>query len=162
MSASPVWKLFLALSLLLLELGGEGRLYAQNGHTDTVYITRMVRVPDYSDRQMLFALRTNFLAIPLANLGIEVPLDRRWSIGADIYYPWIRRPGHAEGVDRNGVCNELLAADVELRYWFPRKGMQGGQRLLGHSIGFYGATGMYDFERNWSGIQGEFLVGNPG
>ena len=115
MSASPVWKLFLALSLLLLELGGEGCLYAQNGHTDTVYITRMVRVPDYSDRQMLFALRTNFLAIPLANLGIEVPLDRRWSIGADIYYPWIRRPGHAEGVDRNGVCNELLAADVELR-----------------------------------------------
>ena len=34
--------------------------------------------------------------------------------------------------------------------------MQGGQRLLGPSIGFYGATGMYDFERNWSGIQGEF------
>lgn len=156
MSASPVWKIFLALSLLLLELGGEGRLYAQNVHTDTVFVTRMVRVPNYSDRQMLFALRTNFLAIPLANLGIEVPLDRRWSIGADIYYPWIRRPGHAEGVDRNGVCNELLAADVELRYWFPRKGMQGGQRLLGHSIGFYGATGMYDFERNWSGIQGEF------
>ena len=32
------------------------------------------------------------------------------------------------------LTDELMAADVELRYWFPRKGMQGGQRLLGHSI----------------------------
>lgn len=173
MSVSPVWKILLVVSLLLLEPGGS-RLYAQAGKTDTVYVTRTVRDtvyievtpsapkrkkpagPDYSDRRMLFALRTNFLAIPLANLGIEVPLDRRWSVGADIYYPWIWRRGHASGVDQNGVCNELMAADVELRYWFPRKDIQGGQRLLGHSIGCYGAAGQYDFERNWSGLQGEF------
>ena len=142
--------------------------------TDTVYISRTVRDtvyiditpamplewapagPDYSDRRMLFALRTNVLAIPFANAGIEIPLGRRWSVGADIYYPWIWRPGHADGVDKTGVCNELMAADVELRYWFPRKDMQAGQRLLGHSIGVYGAAGHYDFERNWSGLQGEF------
>lgn len=141
--------------------------------TDTVYISRTVRDtvyiditpqpqewkpsgPDYSDRRMLFALRTNVLAVPFANAGIEIPLGRRWSVGADIYYPWIWRPGHAKGVDDNGVCNELMAADLELRYWFPRKDMQAGQRLLGHSIGLYGAAGHYDFERNWSGLQGEF------
>ena len=142
--------------------------------TDTVYVTKTVRDtvyiditpavpqewkpegPDYSDRRMLFALRTNVLAIPFANVGIEIPLGRRWSVGADLYYPWLWRPGHADGVDRTGVCNELMAADVELRYWFPRKDMQAGQRLLGHSIGVYGAAGHYDFERDWSGLQGEF------
>ena len=142
--------------------------------TDTVYITNIIRDtiyiditppakieykpvgPDYSDKRMLFAVRTNALAIPLANLGIEVPLGERWSVGADIYYPWLWRPGHRDGIDTNGVCNELMAADVELRYWFPRKDKQPAQRLLGHSIGLYAAAGQYDFERNWSGHQGEF------
>lgn len=113
--------------------------------------------PEFTDRKMLFALRTNILAIPFMNLGIELPLGRRWSVGADVYYPWLGRPGHAGGVDMTGVCNELAAADVEVRYWFPRKDMQGGQRLLGHSIGLYGAAGYYDFERDWSGHQGEFF-----
>lgn len=143
--------------------------------TDTVYITNTVRDtvfiditpdpsftaperrgPDYDGRRMIFALRTNALAIPLANLGVEVPLGERWSVGADIYYPWIWRPGHADGIDTSGNCNELMAADVELRYWFPRKDKQAAQRLLGHSIGLYAAAGQYDFERNWSGHQGEF------
>ena len=143
--------------------------------TDTVYVTNIIRDtvyinitpepsftapvrqgPDYSGRRMLFAVRTNALAIPLANLGVEVPLGERWSVGADIYYPWIWRPGHRDGIDTNGTCNELMAADVELRYWFPRKDKQPAQRLLGHSIGLYAAAGQYDFERNWSGHQGEF------
>jgi hypothetical protein len=115
------------------------------------------RIPDFSDRRLLLALRTNMFAIPFMNLGVEVPLGRRWSVGADIYYPWLERPGHAGGVDMTGVCNELAAADVEVRYWFPRKDMQGGQRLLGHSIGLYGAAGYYDFERDWSGHQGDFF-----
>ena len=113
--------------------------------------------PEFTGRRLLFALRTNVLAIPFMNLGVEVPLGRRWSVGADVYYPWLGRPGHAGGVDMTGVCNELTAADVEVRYWFPRKDMQGGQRLLGHSIGLYGAAGYYDFERDWSGHQGEFF-----
>ena len=142
---------------------------------DTVYVTKTLRDtvyfeaappasqdlkpygPDFSDRRMLFALRTNMLTIPFANLGVEVSLGRRWSVGADIYYPWLWRSGHAAGVDETGVCNELAAADVELRYWFPRKDIQDGQRLLGHSVGLYGAAGYYDFERDWSGLQGEFF-----
>lgn len=149
--------------------------HSPQARTDTVYITNTLRdtvyiditpepsftgsdrrIPDYSGRRMLFALRTNALAIPLANLGIEVPLGERWSLGADIYYPWLWRSGHADGIDKTGVCNELMAADVELRYWFPRKDKQPAQRLLGHSIGLYAAAGQYDFERNWSGHQGEF------
>ena len=30
-------------------------------------------------------------------------------------------------------------------------------RLLGHSVGLYGAGGYYDFERNFKGLQGEFI-----
>ncbi len=143
--------------------------------TDTVYVTNTVRDtvyiditpaptfsaperrgPDYSGKRMLFALRTNVLSVPLGNLGLEIPLGERWSIGADIYYPWIWRSGHAEGVDKTGSCFELMAADVELRYWFPRKDKQPAQRLLGHSLGLYAAAGQYDFEQDWSGHQGEF------
>ena len=143
---------------------------------DTIYITRTVRdtvfiditpapsfeaplpAEDYfAGRRLLFALRTNVLAIPLANAGVEVPLSRRVSVGADIYYPWMWRPGHKDGIDKDGVCNELMAADVELRYWFPRKDLQPGRRLLGHSIGLYGLGGYFDFERDWSGRQGEFV-----
>ena len=147
----------------------------RSAHRDTVFVLQTVRDtvfvevappapqeptpagPDFSDRRMLFALRTNILAIPFMNLGVEVPLGRRWSVGADIYYPWLGPSGHVGGVDKTGVCNEFSAADVEVRYWFPRRDMQDGQRLLGHSVGMYGAAGYYDFERDWSGHQGEFF-----
>lgn len=166
--------LWIVSFLLLPELLGEGRLYAQDIRKDTVYVTQIVRDTVYipvtssatkerktvgpanSGRRMLFALRTNILAIPFLNLGIEVPLGPRWSIGSDIYYPWFGSPDRASGVDKTGVCNELLAADLELRYWFPRRDHKKGQRLMGCSIGLYGAAGLYDFERNWSGFQGEF------
>ena len=171
---NPVLTILWIVSFLLLDLLGEGRSYAQNTQVDTVYITQVVRdtvyipiapsaskerkatIPDYSDSRMLVALRTNILAIPFMNLGVEVPMGPRWSIGTDIYYPWIGRSGHASGVDNTGVCNELLAADVELRYWFPRRNEKEGERLLGCSVGIYGAAGLYDFEHDWSGYQGEF------
>ena len=165
-------RIVLIITFLALWRGGD-KLFAQDVRTDTVYITNTVRDtvyvnvastpskakkpgPDYSNSKAILAFRTNMLAIPLANLGVEVPLGQRWSIGADIYYPWLWRPGHREGVDYNGYCYELMAADVELRFWFPRKNKQAGQRLLGHSIGLYAAAGQYDIEHNWSGSQGVF------
>lgn len=134
---------------------------------DTVYVPapvpsaqeRAARKPSkpYTEgKKMLFALRTNMLAIPLANVGVEVPLGRHFSLGADYYYPWIWRPHHTEGLDYSGSSTELLALDVEARYWFPRDKSTPSQRLLGHSIGTYAAVGYYDFERNASGYQGEF------
>ena len=104
------------------------------------------------DRRLVMALRTNTLAIPLANFGLEFPLGERWSVGADYYYPWIWR----DSVHK--LCNEMLAWDAELRYWFPGKRAASGKRLLGSSIGIYGAGGYYDFERDWSGLQGEFYT----
>lgn len=129
---------------------------------DTVYLpspvvpVRADAVPYTEGRKLLFALRTNALAIPLANVGIEVPIGQRFSLGMDYYYPWIWRPHHSEGVGYSGTANELLALDLEARYWFPGKHSSPGERLLGHSLGVYAAVGYYDFERNASGHQGEF------
>lgn len=113
---------------------------------------------DYTQgKRMLFVLRTNAMAVPLLNVGMEIPLDRHWSLGADYYYPWLWRSRHGEGLDYSGRAFELLALDLEARYWFGRRHASPGERLLGHSLGLYSAVGYYDFERNASGYQGEFL-----
>lgn len=97
------------------------------------------------------AFRTNMLAIPLANVGLEIPLGKKISVGADIYYPWIRRD------DAHMNCNQLLAADIELRYWVSGGSICANNKLTRHAIGLYGATGYYDFERSGFGHQGEFF-----
>ena len=102
-----------------------------------------------------FALRTNLL-LPALNIGIEVPLGDRWSVGADWYYPWLWRPKHAEGVDYRGWCAEALALNIEGRYWFGKRSYE--RRLLGHSAGLFAMAGYYDFERNYKGLQGEFAT----
>ena len=128
---------------------------------DTVYVEVPPRKPlyDLTGKKMILALRTNFAMIPLTNIGVEVPLGEHWSVGADWYSPWIWRPLHKEGLDQNGWCFELQALDLEARYWFPNKNKRPEQRLLGHSIALYGAVGHYDFERNFTGHQGEFYNG---
>lgn len=102
-----------------------------------------------------FALRTNLL-LPALNVGVEVPLGDRWSIGADWYYPWLWRPKHGEGVDYSGWCVEAIALNIEGRYWFGKRSRE--RRLLGHSAGLFAMAGYYDFERNYKGLQGEFAT----
>ena len=131
---------------------------------DTIYVVK--EVPVYTNapkpglntegKRMLLAFRTNILAIPFANVGVEVPLGERWSLGTDLYYPWMWRKAHHEGVDYLGWCYELMALDVEARYWFKPTRRTPETRLTGHSLGLYAAAGQYDFERNWTGHQGEF------
>lgn len=145
-------------------------VYVVESSVDTVFVGTVAQVTpeDYEEyarsrrdynldgKKMLFALRTNALAVPLANIGAEVPLGERWSVEADWYYPWLWRPHHGEGLDYAGACFELLAGDLEARYWFPSKNKKPQQHLLGHSVGLYAAAGYYDFERGWSGHQGWF------
>ena len=123
--------------------------------TDTIIIQSEIpqekKKKDFTGRRFLFAARTNVFAVPFANVGIEIPVSKNWSVGADYYYPWIWRD------DIHKTCNELLAIDFEARYWFSNRKHPDNSRLLGHSIGIYAAAGYYDFERNWSGHQGEFV-----
>jgi len=108
--------------------------------------------PETQDKAPLFSARTNLL-VPLLNAGVEVPLGNNWSVAADYYYPWIW-PNQ-----KNKNCFELLGWSMEGRYWFGRD-RQSQDRLKGHSVGVYMAGGYYDFEKNYRGMQGEFL--SPG
>ena len=99
-----------------------------------------------------FALRTNLL-VPAMNVGAEIPLGNSWSMAADYYFPWFW-PNQ-----RNKNCFEILGWSLEGRYWFGRNRMP-QDRLKGHSLGVYVAGGYYDFEKDYRGMQGEFV--SPG
>ncbi len=125
---------------------------------DTVYLDRIVEVPvrkkvkplNLEGKKLIFAVKTNILAVPFANVGVSIPIGEHWSIGGDWYYPWIWRN------DLHKDCFEFLGGDIEARYWFRSKKLRKEQRLTGVSIGVYAATGHYDFERDWNGHQGRF------
>jgi len=114
-------------------------------------------------RYDVVAVRSNLL-LPLLNVGLEVPIGNRWSLSADIYYPWVFRPVMDKLVgDENKVCIQALGGYVDGRYWFGDRHAKGlmnvDQRLLGHSVGVFGCAGMYDYEMNWEGRQGEYYGG---
>ncbi|MBQ7342339.1 MAG: DUF3575 domain-containing protein [Alistipes sp.] len=97
---------------------------------------------------MVLAARTNLL-VPALNIGLEVPIGTNWSVGAEYYYPWIWPS------PENRNCFELLAWNIEGRYWFGRERTI-ADRLQGHAIGLYAGGGYYDVQHNFKGHQGEF------
>ena len=101
---------------------------------------------------IIWALRTNLL-VPVLNAGLEIPIKENWSLGLDYYFPWFW-PNQ-----KNKNCFEFLGWSVEGRYWFGRD-RQPQDRLKGHSVGLYVGGGYYDFERNYRGMQGQFV--SPG
>ena len=108
-------------------------------------------------RKMVVALRSNLL-LPLLNVGVEVPIGNRWSVGADWYYPWLWRNWHKSTEMKN--CFELLMGGADVHYWLGNKHSAGEDnwqyRLSGHAIGVYGYYGYYDIGYNYKGHQGEF------
>ena len=123
---------------------------------DTVYVEydrkRDRKFSSYvKDKKFLFAIRTNVLAVPLINIGMEFPFGNHWSVGFDYYYPFIKRNTlHKD-------CFEFIGYDLDVRYYLGSDRHPSESRLLGHSFGIYGAGGHYDFERDWSGHQGTFF-----
>lgn len=92
----------------------------------------------------VLAVKTNALAVPGANIELQKPLGGNWTAGAGFYYPWLWRKGHSQGVDVTGNCFEVLAADLELRYWFGRgkNGRAGRLAGAGKGIGNIGGNGL--------------------
>ena len=101
---------------------------------------------------IIWALRTNLL-VPALNAGLEIPIKENWSLGLDYYFPWFW-PNQ-----KNKNCFEFLGWSIEGRYWFGRD-RQPQDRLKGHSVGLYVGGGYFDFERNYRGMQGQFV--SPG
>jgi hypothetical protein len=103
-----------------------------------------------SSKYTVFAFRSNLLA-PLMNVGVQVPIGNKWSVGADYYYPWAFRK------DDHKNCFQLLGLNMEGRYWFgANRGLH--NRLKGHSVGVTIGGGYFDFEKNFKGDQGEYLL----
>ncbi len=110
------------------------------------------------DRKLIFALRSNLL-VPFLNVGVQVPIGNRFSVGIDWYYPFIRREW-SENLDQTN-CFEALGPGVDFRYYFGKKHSKGREnwlyRLSGHSVGVFGMFGRYDWEREFWGHQANFV-----
>ena len=113
-------------------------------------IIYLIREPEPLTRKTFMAVRTNLL-VPATNIGAEFCLGNSWSVGADYYFPWLkRRADHQNAI-------QLLGWGLEGRYWFGKSRTE-DDRLKGHSIGLSTYAGYYDFERFDTGQQGEFVT----
>lgn len=125
--------------------------------TDTIYVGTPAAPQPYIALEPIFAVRTNLLA-PLMNVGVEVPLGNRWSVGADWYYTWAWRKWFKE-LDMTN-CLQMLAGGIDVRYWLGSRHTPDSynrrNRLWGHSVGAFFYSGYYDFEYDYKGYQGEF------
>jgi len=137
-------------------------------HRDTVYnevLSQPFRLKktagfrrDSSFRIPVMAFRSNLL-MPLMNIGVEVPLSNRFSLGADWYCPWAFRNWSNRVLPSQMYCAQMLFGSIEARWWLGRLHSQGSDpkyRLRGHSIGLVGIGGYYDLEYDGKGQQGEF------
>lgn len=127
--------------------------------SDTIVpVDTVAQSPATTEKKEIFYLRSNLL-VPAANFGAEMAIGNRWSIGADYYYPWVPRDAsHKE-------CFQFIAWGLDGKYWFRRydhSNKQWRKRtesdcLEGHALGLNVSAGYYDFQRNYSGHQGEFI-----
>ena len=100
-------------------------------------------------RDWRWQLRTNTL-LPLLNAGVGVTTGPkgRFTIGADVYYPWLRL------VENDSWCVEALAASVEAGWTF-RDGTDPARRGTGLGVQIGAAAGYYDLGVRYKGVQGE-------
>ena len=115
-------------------------------------IDSLLRTPSWE-------LRTNLL-VPAMNIGAEIPLSNRWSLSADIYFPWAWRKLTNLVLTPYQYCFEAMWGTVEGRYWLGPahrndRPEYSKYRLTGHSFGVVLAGGYYDMEYTGAGIQGE-------
>lgn len=122
--------------------------------TDTLELPLQVVSPqlpqtEYYSKTIL-ALKSNLLydALTWLNYSIEVPFaGDRFSALFYHQFPWWRW-----GQSNNEYCIRFLGLGVESRYWFlpqPRPATPNRivrDCLVGHYVGVYGESGMWDFE----------------
>ena len=107
----------------------------------------------YVDHEKKWAIKTNLLlwGVIAPNVQLEIPLGdcHRWSIEAEVFFPWWTW-------SHNAHAEQFLNVGAELRYWL-------GDRTLHHTldgwhIGLGLGLGYYDFEwKRSEGWQGEYL-----
>ena len=111
--------------------------------------------PRWEKMDVPIAFRTNLL-MPAMNAGVEIPVSKHSSIGADFYWPWVWPQWLSADNDR---CIEVLAADIEYRIW-PWGCAPGARKtnLTGLSFGIHVIGGYTDLEWDYEGYQGEAVA----
>ena len=136
---------------------------AETAEADSLLAPEANSLVGLSDKSVDFYLRTNLL-LPLLNFGFEMAIGNRWSIGIDYYYPWFPRSSnqaHKSSDHKN--CFQIDGLALEGRCWLGSQHTNSLEnrpfRLTGHSIGLFAMGGRFDLERNYSGHQGEYILG---
>ncbi len=105
----------------------------------------------------LFALKTNLLfdVATFLNIELEVPIGKKFSISGEYSHPWwIVDNGQADS-KRHRL--EVISGCVEAKYWIRKQ--DNANVLSGFYVGLNAYGGLYDFEYNKNGYQGEFISG---
>ncbi len=104
----------------------------------------------------LFAIKTNLLfdVMTLINAEVEIPIGERWSVAGEWIFPWWVWDNHRADSRRNRI--QLLNGNLEGRYWLSNR--EPREILTGWFAGLYAGGGLYDFERDAEGYQGEFFI----
>lgn len=102
---------------------------------------------DLYERKTILALKSNLLydVLSMANFSVEVPITKHFSALYYHQFPWWRW-----GEAKNEYCIRFLSIGAEGRWWFkpmPRPYyMRERDKLMGHFLGLYAESGMWDFE----------------
>lgn len=96
------------------------------------------------ERKFRPLLKTNMLydAIAIPNIGIEIPIGKDWSVGANWMYAWWSN-------DSRHRFWRIYGGDIELRRWFSAR------PRCGHHVGLYGQMLTYDIEWGKRGYLGD-------
>ncbi len=84
------------------------------------------------------ALRTNLLydVASVLNLSAEFPIGEKFSLMVEDTFPW-----WTWGPNNNKYSIQIQEFGLEPRWWFRKEG-----HLLGHFVGLYGKSGLYDIQ----------------
>lgn len=105
------------------------------------------------------ALKTNLLfdLATAINVEAELPIGKQYSVAGEWIFPWWKS-------DSKQRALQLLSGNLEARYWFKPNYSRQDASLMQHNpmtgwfTGFFGGGGLYDFEWNKKGYQGEFFI----
>lgn len=126
-------------------------LVSKSASTDPLSLDCPDLVPTEKHRLPFIIAKTNLLfdAATLINVGVEVPVGRKWSVSGDYYFPWWK------SVSRN-ITIRSIAGVVEGRRWLGDRAEL--PTMEGFYAGVYVGAGYYDFQLGGDGIQGEFFL----
>ena len=137
--------------------------YQEIINADTIAIDTASIVPIVSnsfdsvlyEKKPLFALKTNLLfdALSLVNAEIEIPIGKKWSVATDWMFPWWTFDNGTIQSGRHRI--QALYGTVIGKYWFGDRDLP---VLTGWHAGVYTGGGLFDFEYNREGVQGEFFM----